>query len=379
MSNVITNRNKHEVANLGDGGVFIKRTENGTIKAVKGNIMLEERKGHIADIQGKAMITAAGYNEMNKIAGVSIITPEKLTLPDGQIVVNPYPIIDRESGTISKVWVKKMAIGYSPIGNIVITSSTLLYDITMYFVQDLVNKVQYNKNAGKLCMEQFLTEEEKKTGIFLKIEGSLGVWANIQDKDVIKAMNTYIQNKLFAERKAQTICERNVLKKHPALSTVYADAQGPDKAKLARVPVIGFTHDLTKDDLMRLSNMAENGEEIGPFKGREVEIYESIDEIDDEDIISARDEEEVIEEDIPEMNKQTTVATKISEDTTSIIEEKKTALAFLKQAELLIGEAEFNNLMLKNFNKPAEALNLNQLRMAKKLVNEFIDDMGGAF
>ena len=118
-----------EIALLGDGAVFVKRTESGLVKAVKAQIRLEEKKGHLAEIQGKVMITGAGYYELNKVAGISIITPNMLTLPDGNKVVNPYPMIDPASGSISKVWVKKMAIGLSPIGNLVITTSTLLYDI----------------------------------------------------------------------------------------------------------------------------------------------------------------------------------------------------------------------------------------------------------
>ena len=108
-----TQEQSQEIALLGDGAVFVKRTESGLVKAVKAQVRLDERKGHLAEIQGKVMITGAGYNEMNKVAGVSVVTPEKITLPDGSMVVNPYPIIDLISGSISKVWVKKMAIGLS--------------------------------------------------------------------------------------------------------------------------------------------------------------------------------------------------------------------------------------------------------------------------
>lgn len=284
-------KQSQELAVLGDGKVFVKRTETGLIKAVKALIKLDEKKGHIVEIEGKFMIQAGGYNEMNKVAGVSIITPDKLALPDGNIVVNPYPIVDPESGTISKVWVKKIGIGFSPIGNLVITSSTLLYDIQMYFIQDLVKKVQYNSAAGRLCLKSMLTDAEKQKGVFYQIEGDLGVWADFSNKDILKAINTFVQNKLFAERKAQTIAERNVMKKHPALSTVYVDAQGPEKNRTAVVPVIGFTHDFSREELMDIAQKASDGEPI-TVNNKQVEIVDTTEVASEEDVVAGTDEEE---------------------------------------------------------------------------------------
>ncbi|GAB6172024.1 hypothetical protein JCM15765_15020 [Paradesulfitobacterium aromaticivorans] len=280
-----------ELAVLGDGKVFVKRTDSGMVKAVKAQMKLEEKKGHLAEVSGKVMITAGGYNELNKIAGISIITPDKLTLPDGSVVVNPYPIIDPESGTISKVWVKKMAIGLSPIGNLTITSSTLLYDIQMYFIQDLVKKVQYNSAAGRMCLKSMLTDTEKQKGVFYQIEGDLGVWADFSNKEVLKAIETFVQNKLFAERKAQTIAERNVMKKHPALSMVYVDAQGPEKGKTAMVPVIGFTHDFSKEELLDIAQKAADGEPL-TLNNKRVEIIENTEVATEEDAVAGTEVEE---------------------------------------------------------------------------------------
>jgi len=304
MSNELANRH-NQIAILGETEVFIRRSNDGMIKAVKGKVNLLEQKGHLAEIQNKVMITEAGYREMNKIAGISIITPQNLTLPDGKNVVNPYPIIDPESGTISKVWVKKIGIGYSPTGNLVITSSTLLYDIKMYLIQDLAKKVQYNKDAGRFCMEQMLTEDEKARGQFYRIEGLMGVWVDLNHKEIIKAFDTYINNKLFAERKAQTICERNVLKKHPALSTTYVEPQGPAKQRASQVTVVGFTSDLSQEELMEVAERAEQGEEV-QVRGKKAKVIDTVDEVTEEDIVASVDEEEVAETPIDETESQST-------------------------------------------------------------------------
>lgn len=380
---------KQEIAQLGDGNVFVKRTSTGAIKAIRGRVKLEEKKGHIAVIQSKAMITAAGYNAMNQFAGISIITPEKLTLPDGQMVVNPYPIIDPESGTIDKVWVKKTAIGYSPTGNLVMTSSTLLYDIKMYFIQDLNKKVQSNKAAGRMCMEQMLTEEEKQKGMFLPIQGKMGIWVNLTNADILKCMDTYIQNKLFAERKAQTIAERNALKKHPALCQVYVDAQGAQYNHVGFVDVIGFNSDLTRDDLLKLAEMAEKGEEIKNYKGRKIDIIDAnvIDDVTEEDLYTSRDEEETspAPEQLPQSTAQPMSQINIQErekvqiDNTENSERSNTLRMNLEDAKGILGEDQFNQIINDNFKKPLEQLTVGQLEMANTLISSKLDSEGAEF
>jgi hypothetical protein len=267
---------RQHIACLGDGEVFIKRLPNGQIRTVKGVITLNEAFGEIAVIQGKGMTTAKGFYHANQIAGLSIITPQNLTLPSGEVVVNPYPIIDPESQTIRKIWVKKMAVGYGPTGNLVITSATLLYDMNMYFIQDLLKKVQYNTEAGRICMENMLTEDEKKTGIFYKIDGFMGVWAKVSHKDILKCIDTFVNKKQFAERNAQTIAERLAMQKHPALAHIaYIDAQGPEKARSSKVTIIGYVHELTQDKLLDIAGQAERGEEIQLEDGQKADVIET--------------------------------------------------------------------------------------------------------
>lgn len=390
-----TKRMPREIARLGDGDVFIKRTSTGAIKAIKGRLKLEERKGHLSVIQGKAMITAAGYNEMNKIAGISIITPEKLTLPDGSVVVNPFPIIDKDSGTIDKVWVKKTAIGFSPIGNLVMTSSTLLYDIRMYFIQDLNKKIQKSKNAGKMCIENTLSEDEKKRGMFLRIQGTMGLWADLNNVDILKCMDTYIQNKLFAERKAQTIAERNCLKKHPSLSQIYVDASGPEHNHYGYVDVIGYNHDLTREDLLKLAQMAERGEDISEYKGMKIDVIDAnaIDDVTEDDVMAASDEEEISHNnELPEstggkritpinINQKEKEKIPVSNNNNSSSEgqsRKDNMLADLNTAKEILGEEAFLKIIDDNFKKPLEQLTVGQLEMARALMNSQIDQ-GGEF
>lgn len=283
---------KQNIAALGDGEVFLKRTGDGIFRAIKAPVRLEESNGEIAVIQGKGMTTGKGFYHANQIAGLSIITPEKLTLPDGQVVVNPFPIIDPESQTIRKFWVKKLALGFSPVGNLVITTATLLYDINMYFIQDLIKKIKDNAAAGRVCMEQTLTDDEKRKGIFYKIDGFMGVWADMSHKDILKCVETFVNKKQFAERNAQTIAERLVMGKHPALSHIaYVTPVGPEKHRTATVTVYGYVHDFTQTQLLEMAEQAERGEEI-KVNGQTVEVIETVAEASDVDISVDADDEE---------------------------------------------------------------------------------------
>jgi hypothetical protein len=260
------------IAVLGDGQVFIKRAQNGILKAVRGAITLRESNGEIAEIEGKFMTTSKGFLLANQVAGLTIVTPDRFQDTEGRMVSNPHPIMDEKSGTISKVMVKKLAIGYSPIGNLVITSATLLYDTKIYFIQDLVKKVRNCKDAGRICMAQSITEEERKTGEFYRIDGELGVWVKFSHAEILKALSTFMQKKTFAERNAQSICERLVFSKHPALAHIaYVQGVGVEKNSTARVPIVGFIFDVTRQELQNLAEAAEKGEEIR-IQGQQVEV-----------------------------------------------------------------------------------------------------------
>lgn len=286
-----------EIAKLGDGEVFVKRTGSGKIYAVQANLALREDQGEIAVIEGKAMITADGYYRANQIASLAIITPDSIKVPlqDGEAgsmaVPNPFPLIDPESGTQKGVYVKKIAVGYSPTGTLTISSNMMFYNYTTYFLQDLQKKVQYDKTAGRLCFKSQLDKEEQKTGIFMPIEGELGIWANMQHKEVLKAVSTWLANKNFGERKAQTICERNALKHHPALALKIKGLQGPEKQRQGLITVIGWQHDHSRKELEDIAAAADAGEEV-IVGDKKAQVVDSTGEVDEEDVLASQEMDE---------------------------------------------------------------------------------------
>lgn len=361
---------RQDIAVLGDGQVFIRRREDGSIKAVTGAITLSEKKGHICEIQGKFMITNEGYLSLNKVANVSLITPKMLILPNGSTMINPYPVLDEKLGYIKKVWVKKIAIGFSPIGNLVKTSATLLYDPFMYFIQDIIKKIKQNKSCGRICVESMLTDHEKKTGVYFPSIGGVGVWGNLEDMDFLKCFETFNQSTLFAERKAVTICERNALRKHPALSQGYVDARSKDGDRCVRVGVIGYMNDLTREDLERIAEEAEKGGSI-KYKGDEVIVIESEAETASEaDYIIERedDEEKPEEQDMPVQDEQEVIQPPI--DNAKNLQE---ITGKLQKAISIIGEDRAKAIAAENFDLPIEKLKPKQLEQLNKLISMELD------
>ncbi|MFA5714945.1 MAG: hypothetical protein WC998_04355 [Candidatus Paceibacterota bacterium] len=356
---------RQDIAVLGDGQVFLRRKEDGNIKAVSGAITLSEKKGQLADIQGKFMITNEGYLALNKIANVSLITPKTLDLPDGKTVINPCPFLDEKLGYIKKVWVKKIAIGFSPIGNLVMTSATLMYDPFMYFMQDLIKKIKFNKNCGRVCTEQMLTEAERKTGTFFATVGNMGMWGNPEDKDFLTCYETFIQSTLFAERKAVTICERNALRKHPALSQGYVEAKGPEKNHAARVGIIGYMNDLTREDLDRMAIEAEKGGNI-KYKGNDVIMIESDAETASEDdfVVEREDDEEKPEEQDESVQENQEPESEHTDDA----KELQDIAGKLQKAISIIGEEQAKKIAADNFGTTIEKLKPKQLEQLNKLI-----------
>lgn len=242
------------------------------------------------------MITADGYYRMNQIASLAIVTPDSIKIPDEvdgtghREVPNPFPIMDPESGTQKGVWVKKVAVGYSPIGSMSVSSTTMFYDFRLYFIADLQKKIRFDKGAGRHCFEQQLTDDEKAKGMFFKIDGSFGIWANMEHKEVLKAVTTMIQNKQFGERKAQTVAERNAFRHHPALSSKLGGLEGPKDHRQGKVAVIGWQHDHSRDELEEIALEAAAGHEV-EIDGRHVDVVETEGNVTDEDAAVVTDDD----------------------------------------------------------------------------------------
>lgn len=234
-----------------------KNKMNGSIKTMKVTCLLEESKEQLNEVvDGNIDISATGYNYLNKFTSLSILEPARLVV-NGNEVENPYVVRDVNGGT-QDVYYKCICCGYSPMGNIVATSSFIHFSPHDYLVKDLMEAVVTDEKAGKVTKEPFLTDNDMQNYV-TPFKDDLVLVANLMNVEVLHALDEYSKNRQFAERIAQTICKRNALKQHPALTNVLTSIQGEPGFRKAKVTLqVPLVNGLSREQLVSVAEDLEN-------------------------------------------------------------------------------------------------------------------------
>ncbi len=259
---------------------------------IKAEMTLYEKLGHICNIQGKYAISSQGYIHLNKVASISIVTPQSVIV-DGRPVPNPHIERDPKTKAILAVNIRKMGIGYSPAGNIVVVDKTLFFNTYTYFIQSIqakMKRVKYEKGE-KTNQKQhpdcavygIAAEKPNKPGSwhFLPTEGEIGIWINLDDQAIVDCLEEHTQRQRFGDRIAQKIVERNILKDHPAIgiTQVYVPDEKKnkenDQGAVAVVTVYGYRNELEPVNIAEIMKQAERGQESEAFEVRKEEIVEA--------------------------------------------------------------------------------------------------------
>lgn len=290
---------------FGDGEITLQFAGK-VLKNVMATVNLSEATQDFFNIQGKNIISAAGYKKLNRIASINIISPPTLWWADKE-VPNPYPIQGKEEGTIKAIIMRRIGIGFSPIGNLVIIDKSLYFNIHSYWMETLAKLASTKPVVAKLgvrYMCPFAPSEEPKEGkegefyvrtsenkiyLFIGMEAGTGIWLDLGHDEAIKIFKDHTQRQKFAERIGQTILDRNILKDHPAIGLQNVIP----KNGYAQVNVYGWKHDLTRNDFDDLTQKAIAGEQI-----EGAEVQKGTVTIDEEDQLEVT--EVISEETVPE-------------------------------------------------------------------------------
>jgi len=241
--------NKPETSAIGDTRIQIKRSANGNLQAVKGTVVLSVAKNEIVEVKKRMLITAIGYDALNKVAGLSLVMPKRIEVPRYGAQPNPFFEVNPDTGAIRFVMAKMSAVGYSPIGSMCVVDQTLLFDLGAYFKMDAMAKIKYKHGTGKIANKQLLTEEERTYGHFMPIlDENFGIWLDARHEEFMKLLTEHQQRQRFAERIALGILKRNCLRHHPSIAASVVIPQGGEAA----VTVIGHRHELTDEQIRRL-------------------------------------------------------------------------------------------------------------------------------
>lgn len=234
------------------------------LSTVKAEMTLYKNLGHFYEVQGKHSLSASAYVHLNKVASISILSPQQLIV-DGHPV--PNPMIERESKTkaITAVNIRKVGIGYSPAGNIVVVDKTLFYNVYTYLIQSIQKKM---KSGSKDAIYGIASKKPDGTGswYFLPTEGELGLWINYESAAIIDCLEEHTQRQRFGDRIAQKIVERNIYKDHPAIGVSQVYVTDSTSGPRAVVTIYGFRNENTPKDLSELVAQVESGEKTKDFE-----------------------------------------------------------------------------------------------------------------
>ena len=269
------------------GDVYLKTLGGQLMRPVKATITLKESLGHLYSFHGKTYITGAGYVILNKVASINIVTP-RTVIVEGREEHNPYVERNPKTRAIEAVACRKIGIGYGPLGNIVVLDKTLYYNVYTYFIQSLMAKMKRPENQ-KDKYAVIGTADKRPEGpawVFFETTSPLGIWARYDSKEIQELLEEKIRMERFGERIAQKICERNILRDHPAIGTARVNATNG----VAKVTVYGWRNELEPQDIEEIMEQAEKGET------KNIEVQREVIEAKVEEVKEAIEEEEATEQ-----------------------------------------------------------------------------------
>jgi len=274
LTRTVSGWSTEEVATLGESDVFVIRNNEGDLRLVKKMVRLSLEKKEIAPVgNGNHMVSISGYATCNRIAGLHQITPPSILI-GGQEKENPYAMHNPVTGEIRRWVCRKIAIGYSPLGNLVAIDAVRYYDFEAYYLQDLQAKASKHPDAVRFGVKfacpmtpgvetkerdgVTYTQTEKGIYVFKPIKDAEGLWININSSEVADVYKQHIAHQKFGDVIAQTMTWRNAMKAHPAIAATQVTVVNG----FADVMVYGFKSELTRAKLEEVGEQVAKGMEV---------------------------------------------------------------------------------------------------------------------
>ena len=299
---------RQNVATLGAHDAFVRRTANGAIRQIIRPVKLSTKDGTLyqigggtkkrpvdpetgrwigkCDVQewqnkngrrvrweevevptdGPAILTHEGLQRCNEVVGASIVSPPTVVV-DGERRTNPY--VDRAPsktglGDVRRIVLCTSVVGFAPAtGNPVVVNYTLDYDPAKELAHMLAKIADDSPEDCYLTTEaEAEAERQGDNGRtrwqFHSLYAGVGYFYDLRLDAVRRAYREFIQILAFATRKAQTVCLRNAMKRHPAFSRHHAIT---DDRGEAIIPVIGWTSEGDAlDQVQRIGEALRRGD-----------------------------------------------------------------------------------------------------------------------
>lgn len=261
------------------------------VRYKKHKIPLQEKQGHIYLHKGQPTLSYEGYKYLEKFTNI-IIKPAEYVISYGKKQPNPFEIREEKvlefagrkttTNFINEVFVRMIGVGRAPTGSISVVDLSLYYNVTAYFMRNLLNLVRNEPSVAEIRNMDSITKEELKHPhheFYPISEGNVIMILNNMHDEYIAKLNQYYEDQKHASRKAQSMCRRNILKNHPALGITRVERRGTQNNHVAVVEIpTWLEHDLTEKELTRMADAYAHDENYKPdeeeIEYQEVEVGE---------------------------------------------------------------------------------------------------------
>jgi len=155
----------------------------------------------------KTLLSPDGADRLNRIAGLQVI----------ELTGERYrrDIRDDRKGGLDLCVRSAVALGRDQLGNLTMAGPmTISYSPRAYMMHSLTKQANDSRKSG-VRWDADPKPEGSKPWKHMSIDGDLGLWVDLSDVDVGRAIEAYAQSRKFAERLCMGILRRNLFCSHP--------------------------------------------------------------------------------------------------------------------------------------------------------------------
>lgn len=198
----------------------------------------EELEQIVFDKDERVSLTLKGIFYVNKLVGASIFEPDKIYF-DGDYRENPY-IINNDDGSIFKVISTSLAVSnYN--NNQIVTKATVSFNVDSYLLDSFGHIISEDYTAGEIFKKG--TSKLTDDNYVLPINSTLEICVSLKNTEIQRALGQYLFNKNLADRKAQSLSQRNALKKLPQFNCPITNITGSSGYRMAIMTIPYFYDD----------------------------------------------------------------------------------------------------------------------------------------
>lgn len=282
---------------------LVKLEPNGrTVRSMMATVSISDQRGECDLIwsprhrEKRLMLSITGYRKCNQFVGVGFKNPERVAGESGEWHPNPWFYRDPETDALRRVRIRKLGVGMNAGGNWIPYDYTLEFDLPVYFAQDAMSKWRGKANDAVKSWGRLVAGKVVSAGTEIAMPLPSGMGTLLLDathKDVADLLAEHINRQKYAGRLADSMCERNILKRFIPVTYVPLDG---------KVRCVQWAHiHLGQDEMSRIAEEAQQGRvKIGDQEietVREFGTVSSPEEVDaavasDEDIVASETPEE---------------------------------------------------------------------------------------